>query len=139
MRAYFDHERLTVYKRATQFATWSTRLLDEGTGSAGLRNQLERASVSIALNIAEGNGKTMKRDRTRFLEIARGSALECAACLDLLVASASLDEGRAMEGKDILREVVAMLTGLMGSIAKRAREDGEEYSLGQSEQEQEQG
>ena len=38
----------------------------------------------IPLNIAEGNGKFSTIDRARFLEIARGSALECAACLDVL-------------------------------------------------------
>src|SRR5438067_12729265 len=43
------------------------------------------ASTSIPLNIAEGNGKFSARDRARFFEMARGSTLECAACLDVLL------------------------------------------------------
>src|SRR5947207_6782236 len=43
------------------------------------------ASTSIPLNIAEGNGKFSAKDRARFFEMARGSALECAACLDVLL------------------------------------------------------
>lgn len=41
--------------------------------------------ASIRINIAEGNGKTVEADRRRYFEIARGSALECAAIQDVLV------------------------------------------------------
>jgi four helix bundle protein len=47
---------------------------------------IDRASTSIPLNIAEGNGKYTSMDRCHFFDNARGSTLECAACLDLLVA-----------------------------------------------------
>jgi len=49
-----------------------------------------RASTSIPLNIAEGNGKYTPKDRCRFFDIAHGSALEGAAGLDILVAKAKL-------------------------------------------------
>jgi hypothetical protein len=48
------------------------------------KDQLDRASTSIVLNLAEGNGKRSHPDRCRYFDIARGSALECAACLDVL-------------------------------------------------------
>jgi four helix bundle protein len=47
-------------------------------------DQFDRASVSIALNIAEWNGKYSSKDRCRYFDIARGSTLESASCLDVL-------------------------------------------------------
>ena len=70
---------------AIAFCGWAGDLLSEVTAKAAAKDQLDRASTSIPLNIAEGNGKFSNADRARFLEIARGSALECAACLDVLV------------------------------------------------------
>ena len=49
-----------------------------------LSDQLDRASISVTLNIAEGAGRTTPRERVRHYTIARGSAVECLACLDLL-------------------------------------------------------
>jgi four helix bundle protein len=76
-------------------------------------DQLDRASTSISLNIAEGNGKSLPRDRSRYFEIARGSALECAAALDVLVAKDILKEKEITEGKQILKETVSMIVGLI--------------------------
>ena len=55
-----------------------------------VKDQLDRASTSIALNIAEGNGKYALKDRCRFFDIAHGSALECASAQDILVAKGRL-------------------------------------------------
>jgi four helix bundle protein len=60
------------------------------TKKTSTRDHLERAGDSIALNIAEGNGKFSQKDRARFFQIAHRSALESAACLDLLVARAAM-------------------------------------------------
>jgi four helix bundle protein len=73
------------------------------------RKHLDEASQSVASNIAEGNGKRSKADRCRFLDIARGSALECAACLDGLVARKCLDTNAVMHGKQLLERIVSML------------------------------
>ena len=56
--------------------------------AASAKKHLDEASSSIPNNIAEGNGKWSKKDRQKFLEVARGSALECASGLDILVALA---------------------------------------------------
>ncbi len=80
-----------------------------------MHDQLDRASTSIPLNIAEGNGKYTAPDRCRFFDIARGSALECAACLDVLVAKKRLDQ--AEQGKEILVRIVSMLVGLIRSTS----------------------
>jgi len=61
-----------------------------------------RASQSIALTIAEGNGKTAKADRRRYFEIARGSALECAAIQDVLVVGLGLDKAESRKSIALL-------------------------------------
>jgi four helix bundle protein len=94
-----------------------------------IKDQLDRASTSIPLNIAKGNGKSYPRDRCRYLETSRGSALESAACLDVLAARQSLHSEDVAEAKARLRRIVSMLTGLIGSVAGRVTEAGIEYDL----------
>ena len=90
MKTSFDHEKLSVYQEAIRFVAWVGDLLETLPKSLAVYDQMDRASTSIALNIAEGNGKHTAPDRCRFFDIARGSALECAACLDVLVAKKRL-------------------------------------------------
>ncbi len=73
---------------------------------------MDDASRSIVNNIAEGNGKRSHADRCRFFDMARGSALECASCLDALVARRRLDAAVAGIGKGMLARIVSMLTKL---------------------------
>src|SRR5260370_29274412 len=87
---WFDHERLEVYREAIAFIAWLSALLEGAVRVGDVKDQLDRASTSIPLNIAEGNGKYALKDRCRFFDIAHGSALECAAGLDVLVAKAKL-------------------------------------------------
>jgi four helix bundle protein len=137
MRPYFDHEKLKVYQAAIGFVTWSTDLLAQVNGKAAVRDQLDRASTSVALNIAEGNGKFAIRDRCRFLDFARGSALECAACLDVLVAKRLIGAETIRLGKEQLLEVVSMLVGLINSLNARIQEDAPGYAIQEQEHEQE--
>lgn len=113
MKTNFDHEKLDVYREAIRFVCWTDHILNSIPKSIAVHNQLDRASTSIPLNIAEGNGKHTAPDRCRFFDIARGSALECAACLDVLVVRKHLDS--AIEGKAILVRIVSMLVGLVRS------------------------
>ncbi|HDY75831.1 MAG TPA: four helix bundle protein [Candidatus Marinimicrobia bacterium] len=64
-----------------------------------IADQLDRASISIPLNTAEGNGKTYPKDRKRYFEIARASVLESASCLDVIVIKKLLNEDEVIEGK----------------------------------------
>ena len=48
-----------------------------------LKDQLVRASSSVALNLAEGSGRSTQRDQLRFFHMAFGSVRECQAALDL--------------------------------------------------------
>ena len=109
----FDHEKLDVYQAAIKFVTWSSDLLEELPKGLAVHNQLDRATTSIPLNIAEGNGNYTPADRCRYFDNARGSALECAACLDVLVARKRIETSVADEGKVVLVEIVSMLVGLI--------------------------
>ena len=103
-------------------------LLDKLPKSISVRDQLDRASTSIPLNLAEGNGKFTSTDRCRFFDIARGSALESAAALDVAVAKKRLDAEEIVDGKRVLAEVVAMLVGLIKSNSDyRLHEDSPPY------------
>ena len=82
----FSHENLKVYQKAIAFVAWTQSLIETLPRGISAKDQLERASTSIPLNLAEGNAKFSHRDRGRFWQIAHGSAVECAACLDVLVA-----------------------------------------------------
>ena len=132
----FDHEKWEVYQESLVFGGWVGELLATISSKAAAKDQLDRASTSIPLNIAERNGKFSGRDRARFFEIARGSALECAACLDVLVVRRLASETEVESGKERLVHVVRMLMGLLRRFSEQPamiREDDGDY-----EQEQEQ-
>jgi len=123
----FHHEKLTVYRRALAFAGWSQTLIDAITKKTSTRDHLERAGDSIALNIAEGNGKFSQRDRARFCQIAHGSALESAACLDLFVARGCRESSAIVEGKAMLEEIVKMPFKMLDQLGCRVAQDCSEY------------
>jgi four helix bundle protein len=126
MKTLFDHEKLDVYQEAIAFCGWVGEFLETLSGKTAAKDQLDRASTSIPLNIAEGNGKSSQRDRARFLEMARGSTLECAACLDVLVARRFTTIEIIAPAKHRLVGIVQMLVGLLRRFSERAdvlRED----------------
>ncbi len=119
--SFFDHERLDVYRISIGFNAWAGTLLDGPLEKCSLdtRKHLDQASSSITLNIAEGNGRRGSRDRCKFLDISRGSALECAACLDVLVARRALAPEVVNEGKALLRRIAEMICKLIERILAR--------------------
>ncbi len=120
MKIHFDHEKLDVYVQAIDFCGWVGDFLKTITEKAAAKDQLDRASTSVPLNIAEGNGKFSAADRSRFFEIARGSAVECAARLDVLVARKLAKQKIANERKEQLVRIVEMLVGLLRRFSDRA-------------------
>lgn len=119
MTVPFAHERLIVYKQSIAFVAWSREILESLPASGSLRSQLERASTSIPLNVAEGNAKASKRDRARYWQIALGSTLECAAIFDVLVARKSMSASGVKDGKEMLNEIAAMLMALLKGLGSR--------------------
>jgi four helix bundle protein len=122
---WFDHEKLEAYREAIAFIAWLSAIMEETPRAGEVKDQLDRASTSIPLNIAEGNGKYAPKDRCRFFDIAHGSALECAAGLDILVAKAKLTPNQIRPGKERLQKIVRMLMGLIKRFSTRDYEKGE--------------
>jgi four helix bundle protein len=82
----FDHEKLDVYKVAVEFVILSNEITEQlPRGKSYLADQLQRASSSISLNIAEGAGEFSSSEKCRFYRMAKRSATECAGILDLCV------------------------------------------------------
>ena len=75
----------------------------------GLTSQLRRAAVSIPTNIAEGNGRSTRRDYAHFLSIAFGSAREVDTLLDLAARLRVAESGKVEECAELLDEVCRML------------------------------
>ena len=76
-----------------------------------LSDQLDRASISVPLNIAEGAGRSTPRERARQYTIARGSAVECLACLDLL--DLELARPDTTEARVVILRLLNVLTALI--------------------------
>ncbi|MEX0746130.1 MAG: four helix bundle protein [Phycisphaeraceae bacterium] len=110
----FDHEKLKVYQQSLVFVGWTDELVQELNGRhRSARDQLIRCSQSIPLNIAEGNGKRSGAEKRRYFEIARGSALEAAAALDVLVVTNARNRTQVTAGKEMLLPIVKMLIRLV--------------------------
>src|SRR3954469_21257151 len=137
MKTYFDHEKLDVYREAIAFCAWTGELLNAISAKTAAKDQLDRASTSVPLNIAEGNGKFSAKDRARYLEMERGSALECAACLDVLVARKLATGERVADAKAQLVSIVRMTIGLLKRFSERADVLEEESGFYGYHQEQE--
>ena len=118
MAILFDHEKLNVYCLELEFLGWIADFFDDVSRSSIQRRrelfeQLDRASLSALLNTAEGNAKRQGRQRAKFFDDARGSAIECAACLDASVAKRFASNDRVLPGKEMLGRIVAMLSRLV--------------------------
>jgi four helix bundle protein len=140
MQKQLDHENLDVYQIELQFVAWSTDLMVELLSSPGPKDRgiaetcdhLDRASLSSLFNTAEGNGKRHTKLRARFFDDARGSAMECAACLDALVAKRACEARRVKDGKDLLVRIVSMLSKLVDRFSppQQVREEATPYGSG---------
>lgn len=110
----FSHENLDCYDISLRFldlATELARRLPKAKGQVG--DQIQRASESICLRIAEGAGmENGSAEQRRHYLAARASALECAAVLDVARARKALTDERRNEGRVLLHRIVQMLSKL---------------------------
>ena len=117
----FAFENLNVYQKAVDFADCvlaATERFPRGYGF--LADQLNRASVSIAANLAEGNGRFTKPDRKHFFGIARGSIQECVPLLELALRRKLVEGEEHTQLRGQLEELGKMISGLIKGLEKRA-------------------
>jgi four helix bundle protein len=139
MHNQLDHEKLDVYQTELQFVAWATDLIVELFDSPEARarrvaeaiDHLDRAALSSLFNTAEGNGKRQMKQRAKFFDDARGSATECASCLDALVSKRACSQQRIEAGKALLVRIVCMLSKLVDrfSPSEQVREPQEQYGI----------
>jgi four helix bundle protein len=129
----FDHEKPEVYQEALLFCAFAGELIKKLPRIAA-RDHLDRASTSIPLNIAEGNAKFPLADRSRFFEMARGSAVECAACLDVLVARKHVSRDSTRPPKERLAAITRMLVGLLRRFSPHANRLADDEGIYEGQQ-----
>ena len=116
----FMFEKLDVYQKAVNFADQAAALTENFPRGYGfLSDQLNRAALSIATNLAEGNGRFTKADRRNFFTIARGSAHECVPLLEVARRRNLLDEAKHQALRAELEVMAKMISGLINGLDKR--------------------
>ena len=123
----FCHERLDAYKLALSFVCRVEELIASFAFSAAVVDHLDRASESTVENIVNGNSSWSDDAKRRYFGIAYGSALECAACLDICQVKKMVSLEVLQSEKNKLRRVVQMLVGLIGSQEREVREAVESW------------
>ncbi len=119
---HFEHERLDVYKTAIAFLAMVDEFLEHlPKGRGHLADQLERAATSVVFNIAEAAGEFASHEKARIYRIARRSATECAAILDVCRVRRLVGEPRLDVGRDLLVRIVAMLTKMILNCTDKPR------------------
>ena len=114
----FAFENLKVYQAAIDFNTHINKILDSKPSaiSWSMKDQLQRASLSIPLNIAEGNGRWHKAEKRQFFWIARGSTFECVAIIEVMLRNHTISTETKTVLYEDLSEISKMLSGLIKSL-----------------------
>jgi four helix bundle protein len=128
----FSHQKLSVYHKALSCVAALAQDSRSWDKRHAFVDHLLRASESILMNLVEGTRLRGSAQRQHFSEYAMGSALECAACLDIAVVKELLIASAASARKQSLCEVVRMLAGLRRSWANdQVREEEGTYRVSQ--------
>jgi four helix bundle protein len=106
------------YRLALAFATTAPGLVPRE--HTALRDQLERASTSVVLNIGEGWGHWERRQKVQCYAIARGSLLESGAAIDLLRARGLADASDCEQARALCTRITQMLNGLIRAVEQRS-------------------
>ncbi|MBN1506516.1 MAG: four helix bundle protein [Sedimentisphaerales bacterium] len=116
----FAFEKLHVYQKSVDFADAVCSLTKTFPRAYFfLADQLNRAALSVATNLAEGNGRFTKANRKNFFTIAHGSAQECVPLIEIARRQGFVDEAQHAHLRVGLEEIARMLSGLMNGLENR--------------------
>jgi four helix bundle protein len=90
----------------------------------GLKDQLQRAAVSVMSNIAEGFDRTHMAEKIQFWNVAKGSAGEAKSLLYVIPDNHPLLEESAKASQVLSSEASALIQGLINSFGKSRRSPG---------------
>ncbi|MDN5200165.1 four helix bundle protein [Fulvivirgaceae bacterium BMA10] len=112
----FDFEKLLVYQKAKVFNHKVREFIRNNKIDTSSKNQLQRAALSIVLNIAEGSGRSSSADKRNFYIIARGSVFECVAIFDFLREEQLMNVSTFDVFYKNCEELSKMLFGMIGRL-----------------------
>lgn len=113
----FDFENLKVYQKSLDFIDKIFRIYKslEQDYKYSIGGNLIRAGLSIANNLAEGNGKKSKREKGRYFDTASDSTRECVSVFNVLKRQKLIDEQLYAALRIDVREITSMIKGLIDS------------------------
>ncbi|MFT5780308.1 MAG: four helix bundle protein [Crocinitomicaceae bacterium] len=115
----FDFEKLVIYNKAKLFNSEIRAFIKETQLDPTTKDQLRRASFSVVLNIAEGSGRFTKPDRRNFFVIARSSAFECVAILDVLQDEGTIEKSNYDRFYNVAEEISKILFAMIRNLSKK--------------------
>ena len=105
------HTQTRIYSTSLELVEIARIVIDRlPSGYGFLADQLRRAAASVTLNYMEGCGRRSARDRRRFLDMARASAYEVCAVLDVALRFRVVDDELARQGKSCCDQLAGMLS-----------------------------
>ncbi|WKZ61580.1 MAG: four helix bundle protein [Cyclobacteriaceae bacterium] len=114
----FKFENLKVWQKSIELSGEISELTEKFPKKEMfvLTSQIQRASDSIALNIAEGSTGQTNPEFRRFLAIALRSAIEVVCCLHIGKRRRLVNEKEFSYFYDFLTEIVKSIQALRNSI-----------------------
>jgi len=113
----FDFERLNVYQKSLEFIDKIFQIVKalprEYRYSVG--DNLIRAGLSIANNLAEGNGKKSKKEKNRYFGISLDSSRECISVFNVLKRQGLIEGSNYNKVRSEAKEITSMIWGLIES------------------------
>ena len=111
----FLFENLEVYKKAMLFVI-EIYSIGRQINDRSIKDQIQRAALSVPLNIAEGQGRMHPREKRQYYNTARGSLMECVPLIQICEKIGYIDNQKYCNLYNLAEEIGKMLTGLIKSI-----------------------